>query len=163
VTAVALAGVLGALVVVDAGQAVGIVLTLAALSELSLVLALVTGWSPGVLAALALLAPAFLARQGDPLALAPLFAGGLLLFGELAQQSIELRGVQRLEDGVVTSRVAHVLGIAGLGAAAGAVATIAVRYAPSHAVGVTAVGAVAVVGAVAGLSWLARRAAGSPS
>ena len=159
-TAVSLAGALAAIVGVDAGRAAGLALTLAALSELCLVLALVSGWSPGLLTAVALLAAEFLLRHGDSLALAPLFGGGLLLVSELAQQSIELRGVRRLEDGVVTSRVAHVLAIAALGAAAGAVATIGIRYAPSHSVGVIAVGAVAVVGAVAAVSWLARQVAG---
>lgn len=133
---------------------------LAGLAELLLVLALVTGWSPGVLAALALLAPAFLARTGDSLALAPLFGGGLLLVGELTQQSVQLRRVGAIERGAVTVRVAYALAIAALGAAAGAAATIAVRYAPGHAVGVTAVGAVAIVGAVAAVSWLARHSTG---
>ncbi len=157
-TAVGLAGALTALVAVDAGDALGLALTLAGLSELGLVLAVATGWSPGVPAALALLAAAFLLRRNDTLALAPLFGGGLLLVGELAQQSVELRGVVRVERGVVTTRVARVLGIGALGAAAGAAATIAVRFAPSHAVGVTAVGALAIVGAVAAVSRLARHA-----
>ena len=136
-------------------------LTLAGLAELSLVLALITGWSPGVLVALALLVPAFLARHGDSLAVAPLFGAGLLLVAEFAQRSVQLRAMASIERGTVTSQAAYVLGVAALGAVAGAAATIAVRYAPSHAVGVTAVGALAVFVAVAALSRLARRAAGS--
>jgi hypothetical protein len=159
VTAVALAGVLAALAAAGAGRSAGLVVTLAGTSVLLLVLALLTGWSPGVLAALALLVPVFLARHGDLLALAPLFGGGLLLVGELAHQSIELRGVAAVERGAVITRAANVLGIAALGATAGAAGAIAVRYAPSHAIGVTAAGAVAVLGAVAVISWLARRAA----
>jgi hypothetical protein len=161
VIAVALVGVLGAVVAADAGRAVGLAVTLAALSELCLLIGLVAGWSSAVLAALALLATAFLLRHGDSLAVAPLFAGGLLLVSELAQQSVALRGVVGIERGVVTSRVAHVLGIAALGAAAGAAATIGVRFAPSHAVGVTAIGAAAVVAVVAAVSWLARYVAGA--
>lgn len=157
--ALVLAGVLGAFVAADTGDAGGLAVTLAALSEVCLLTGVVAAWSPAVVAALALLAAAFLLRHGDSLVLAPLFGAGLLLVGELAQQSVELWGVSLIERDLVATRAAHVLGIAALGAAAGAAATIAVRFAPSHAVGVTAIGAVAVVGAVAAVAWLARHAA----
>jgi hypothetical protein len=128
-----------------------------------------------VQSAVALLAAVLLLRHHERLLLAPLYGACLLMVGELAQRSFELRGSERLGPGVIGTRVGAALLLAALGAGAGALAAIAVTIAPARSVGITAVGTAAVVAAFALIVVLARsqiasdpsnnpvRDAGSPS
>jgi hypothetical protein len=157
VVAAALAAALGAFVATDAGASAELALVGTAVSELSLALAFVAGWSGSVQSSVAVLALLFLLRHEDPIALAPIYGAGLLLVSELAQRAIELRGVQRIGPGVIGSRLGGVLVVAALGACGGAAVTIAVRLAPARSVGFTAVGTIAALAAFATIVMLARR------
>lgn len=118
--------------------------------------------SPGtVQSAVALLAAVLLLRHHERLLLAPLYGACLLLVGELAQRSFELRGSERLGPGVIATRVGSALLLAALGAGAGALAAIAVTIAPARSVGITAVGTAAVVAAFALIVVLARNQSAS--
>lgn len=157
---------LGALVAADANTAVGLAWYGTAVSLVILTAALVVA-SPGtVQVSVALLAAMLLLRREDRLVLAPLYGASLLLLGELAQRSIELRGTKRIGSGVIGARLAAILVLAGLGACGTAVAAIAVTIAPPRSVGFTAVGTIAVLAAFATIVVLARRQhpdANSPS
>jgi hypothetical protein len=155
--AAALVAALGALVAEDAGASTELALAGTAVSELAVALGFVAGWSGSIQWSIGLLALLFLLRREDRIALAPIYGAGLLLVSGLAQQAIDLRGVQRISPGVVRARLGAVLVLAALGACGGAVVTIAVRIAPVGSVGFTAVGAIAALATVAAITRLARR------
>jgi hypothetical protein len=113
--------------------------------------------SSTVLASLALLGALLLARHSDRLALAPMYGAGLLIVGELAQRSIELRGVGAIANGVISSRPAAVGLLAALGFCAAAAAAVAVTAAPGGSVALTAAGALATVVACAVCVLFAKR------
>lgn len=128
-------------------------------AAISILLAVAAGSESAVQVSIALLALLILMRHGDRLALAPVYAGGLLIVSELAQQAIELRGVRSVAAWVVGARVARALAVAAFGAAVGAAATLAVRVAPGRSVAFTALGAAALLMALGAITWLARRQA----
>jgi len=151
-----LALALGALVATDAGAGAGLAWVGTAVAMTILTTGVVVASSATVQSALALLAAVLLLRHHDRLLLAPLYGACVLLVGELAQRSLELRGSERLGPGVIGSRVGAVLLLAALGAGAGALAAIAVTIAPARSVGITAVGTAAVVGSFALIVAIAR-------
>jgi hypothetical protein len=120
--------------------------------------ALALGNSAPVPCSLALLAVLFLLDEHDSLVLAPIYAGGLLLVGELAQCSIELRGVTWLSPRSFAYRLSASLGLAALGVCVGAVAAGAATIGAGRSVAITAVGSLATVVALGTIVVLARRA-----
>jgi hypothetical protein len=126
-------------------------------SVLLVALALAVGSAAPIPWSLALLAVVFLLDGGDSLVLAPIYGTGLLVVGEIAQCSIDLRGVGWLTPGWVASRLAAILAIAALGACAGAVAAAAATIAAARSVVLTAAGAVAGVMVLGTIAVLARR------
>jgi hypothetical protein len=127
------------------------------LSVLLVALALALGSSAPIPWSLALLATLFLLGEHDSLVLAPIYGAGLLLVGELAQCSSELRGVKWLTLRWIASRLAASLALAALGAGAGAVTAAAATIAAARSVALTAAGALATVVAVGTIALLARR------
>jgi hypothetical protein len=109
----------------------------------------------------ALLGGMLLLRQDARLMLAPLYGAGLLLVEELAWRSTELRDVDVIGPGVITTRVTAVLAVAAVGACAGAGAAIAVTVAPGRSVIFTAIGAIAVVAAFGTIAHYARKRFGT--
>lgn len=124
-----------------------------------LAVGLVLASSATVQLSLALLGALLLLRHQDRLLLAPLYGACLLVAGELAQRSLELRGQQRIGSGVVGLRLTAVLLLAALGACAAALCAMAVTIAPSRSVGFTAVGTLAVTAAFALVLLISRRRA----
>jgi hypothetical protein len=112
---------------------------------------------PAVQSSVAVLAVLLLLRHEDRLVIAPLYGACLLLVAELAQRSLELRGLARVGPRVISARVAAVLALAALGACGGAAAAIAVTIAPRRSVWLTAIGTVAILAAFAAIVLLARR------
>lgn len=155
--AVALAVASGALVASDAGTAAGAAWYGTATSVLILTVGLVVGSSATVQWSVALLAAMLLLRPQDRLVLAPLYGACLLLVGELAQRSLELRGRELIGPGVMVSRLAALVVLGALGACAAAVAAIAVTIAPARSVGFTAAGTLAALATFAAIVLLARR------
>lgn len=147
----------GALAAADARTATVVAWAGVALSVLILVLGLLIAWSGTVHCSLAVLAALLLLRDQDRLVLAPLYGACLLIVGELAQRSIELRGRAWIGPGVIGSRLAALTLLAALGACAAAVGSVAVRVAPARSVGFTAIGTIAAVAAVAVIVLVARR------
>lgn len=128
------------------------------LSVLLVALALARG-SPGPVPwSLALLAALFLLGMHDSLVLAPIYGAGLLLVGELAQCSIELRGVAWLSPRWIASRLAGILALAALGVCASAFAAGAATIAAARSVTLTGVGALATMVLLGAIAQLARRA-----
>lgn len=138
-----------------AGAAAGPAWYGTAVSVVILTAGLVLGSSSAVQVSVAALA-ALLLRHDEQLVLAPLYGGCLLLVGELAQRSLELRGVERIGPGVIGARLATVLVFAALGACGAAMAAIAVTIAPARSVGFTALGTLAILAAFAAIVLLAR-------
>ncbi len=159
--AVALDLALGALVATDARGSAGLAWYGTGASAVILTLGLVVASSSVIQAALGLLAVLLLLRHQDRLLLAPLHAACLLVVGELAQRSIELRGQARIGPGVIGSRVSAAVLVAALGACGGALAAAAVTIAPARSVGFTVLGTVAVLAAFLPLVVLARRRGGA--
>jgi hypothetical protein len=120
-------------------------------------LALAVGSAAPIPWSLALLAVVFLLDGRDSLVLAPIYGAGLLLVGELAQCSIDLRGVRWMAPGWIASRLAGMLVLAALGAGAGALAAAAATIAAARSVALTAAGGVAAVMALGTIALLARR------
>jgi hypothetical protein len=148
---------LGALVAEDAGTSTQLALAATVVSELTLALGIAASCSGSVQWSIGLLAILFLLRREDRIALAPIYGAGLLLVGELAQRSIDLRGVQRIAPGLITARFAAVLVVAAIGACGGVVATIAPNIAPVGSVSSTALGTIGALITVAVITRLARR------
>jgi hypothetical protein len=120
--------------------------------------------STAVHAAVLVLGVIFLARQDTRLLLAPAYGAGLLLVADLATQTIELSDVSQVALEVVGVRTAAALVAAMVGACLAAVAALAQTAAPGRSVAVTALGALAVVGALVVIVSSARRRYGaSPS
>jgi hypothetical protein len=169
--AIALELGLGALIATDARAAAGLAWYGTAASLVILTVGLVAASSGTVQSSVALLgALLLLLRHQDRLVLAPLYGACLLVAGELAQRSLELRGQQRIGPAVIGLRVAAVLVLAALGACAAALAAIAVTIAPARSVAFTAVGTLAALAASALIVLLAqqrspenRREGGTPS
>lgn len=155
--AIALAVGLGALSATDAHSAAGLAWVGTAVAVVVLAAALVVASSAGIAVSLAVLAALLLLRQQDRLVVAPLYGACLLLVGELAQRSLELRGQDHIGPGVIGSRLAAMVAVAALGACGGAAAVIAVTAAPGRSVGFTALGTVALLAAVSAIVVLARR------
>jgi hypothetical protein len=97
-----------------------------------------------------------LLRRDYRLLLAPLYGACLLMAGELAQRSIELRRQTRVERGVVGSRLMAVAVLAAVGGCAGALAAIAVTIAPDRSTVLSAAATIAVLAALATIVLLAR-------
>ena len=148
---------LGAFVATDAGANVPLAWYGTAVSILILTLGLAADSIWAVQLSIALLGALLLLRHEDRLVLAPVYGAGVLLVGELAQRSLELRGQGRLGPGVIASRLAACLVLAGLGACGAAVAAIAVTIAPARTVAFTAVGTIAALVAFGAIVVLARR------
>lgn len=148
---------LGALVATDAGAATGLAWYGTAASALILTAGLAVASSSAVHMSVALLAALLLLRLQDRLGLAPLYGAGLLLVGELAQRSLELRGQARIGPGVIGGRLTAVAVLAALGACSGAVVSISATIAPTRSVGLTAVGTIAVLATFATITIFARR------
>jgi hypothetical protein len=114
--------------------------------------------SPGpVHVAVALLGAIFLARHDMRLLLAPLYGAGLLVMEDLAIQTIQVRGVERIAADAIGARTAAGLAAAACGACASAVAALALNVAPGRSVAFTALGGAAAVAAFAAVAYLARR------
>jgi len=145
-------------VATDAGAAAGLAWYATAVSAVILAIGLVVASSSTVQVSVGLLGSLLLLRHQERLLLAPVYGACLLLLGELAQRSLELRGQERVGVGVVRMRLAAVLVVAALGSCGAAMAAIAVTIAPtSRSVGFTAVGTVAVLTAFAAIVAVARR------
>jgi hypothetical protein len=154
--------VLGALVATGAGASSGLAWTATGASVLLTGFALAVGSSAvgssaAVTWSLALLAAVFLLRERDALVLAPVYAAGLLLAGELAQCSIDLRGVSWLSSRWIASRVATSLALGALGVCAGAIAAAVATISLARSVALTAAGALATIVALGTIVVLARR------
>jgi hypothetical protein len=126
-------------------------------SVLLVALAVAVGSVTPIPWSLALLAVVFLLHRRDSLVLAPIYGAGLLLVGELAQGSIDLRGVGWLTPNWIASRLAAILALSALGAGAGAVVAAAATIGAARSVALTAAGAVAAVMALGTIALLARR------
>ena len=124
---------------------------------LLIALAVAVGSAAPIPWALALLAVVFLLDGHDSLLLAPIYGAGLLLVSELAQGSIDLRGVGRLTPGWIAARLAAILALSALGAGAGAVVAAAATIGAARSVALTAAGAFAAVVALGTIALLARR------
>jgi hypothetical protein len=159
-SAIVLAAGLGVLDATDARAASGLVWYAALVSVVILAAALAVGTSAGIQLSLVPLATLLLLRQHDRLLLAPIYGACLLLVSELGQRSIELRGQAWLGPQVVSRRLLTVLAVAAVGACAAGLAALAVAIAPAPAVGLTAIGTVAIVVAVGLITRLARRGPG---
>lgn len=141
----------------DARAAADLAWSGTAISVVLLTAGLVMASPSAVQSAVAVLAVLLLLRHEDRLVMAPLYGACLLLVGELAQRSLELRWQARVGSGAISARVAAVLVLVALGACGGAVAAIAVTIAPARSVGFTAIGTVTVLAAFAAIVLLARR------
>lgn len=151
------------MVATDAHAGAGLAWFATGVAAVVLAVGLVVASSTTVQGSVAVLAALFLLRDGDRLLLAPLYGASLLLVGELAQISFELRGMERVGAGVLGSRLGAVLLLAAFGTGAAAVAALAVTVAPARSVGFTAAGTFATVAAFALIVALARRHAGTNS
>jgi hypothetical protein len=107
--------------------------------------------------AVALLGAIFLARHDMRLLLAPLYGAGLLVMEDLAIQTIQVRGVERIAADAIGARTAAGLAAAACGACASAVAALALNVAPGRSLAFTALGGAATVAAFAAVAYLARR------
>jgi hypothetical protein len=124
---------------------------------------LALGTASPVLCSLALLAALSLLDGHGSLVLAPVYGAALLLVGELAQCSIDLRGVRWLATRWIVSRLAASLALVALGACAGALVAGVATIAAARSVALTAVGALATVTAVGTIALIARRGDRVPS
>lgn len=148
---------LAALVLVDAGPASQLAWLGAGAAALSLAVGIAVGSLAAAHVAVAVLGGIFLLRHDTRLLLAPVYGAGLLLMEDLAIQAIERRGGGTVALEAIGARTASVFAIATIGACASACAALAVRAAPGRSVGITAIGALATVAALAAITWLARR------
>jgi hypothetical protein len=133
----------------------------AGVASVALIVGMLAGSPAAVHAAVVLLGTIFLLRQDTRLLLAPLYGAGLLLVSDLATQTIELSAVSQVTPEVIGARTGAALATATIGACVSAVAALAETAAPGRSVGVTALGALAVVGALAMIVWFARRRYGA--
>ncbi len=154
---VALALGLGVLVATDAGDLKGLAYTGTAAAGLVLIIGLLAESVAAVQSSIALLAVLLLLRHQDRLLIAPLYGACLLIVGELAQRSFELRGLARAGPGVIGLRLAAIVLLAALGACGAALVAVAVTIAPARSIGITAAGSIAVLAAFTLVVLLARR------
>ncbi len=117
------------------------------------------GPSAVIQVSLALMGSLLLLRRSEHLLLAPVYGACLLLVGELARRSLELRGPARVGAGVIGARLVAAGLLAAVGACAAAIAAIAVTIAPGRSIALTALGSLATVAAFAVIVVLARRRA----
>jgi hypothetical protein len=124
--------------------------------------AVVLGWPVAIAWALALLGSAYaiaLATGEDGAAVdavAPLYAGGLLLVAELSYWSLELRGSRREEPGAMLRRLVALTALAALSVAIGGFVVL-VTAAPARGGLVwDALGVAALAATLAIVAWLAR-------
>jgi hypothetical protein len=149
--------VLGALIAAGAVTSASLAWSGTAVAVLLVALALAVGCAAPIPWSLALLGVVFLLDGGHSLVLAPIYGAGLLVVGELAQCSIDLRRVTWMTPGWVASRLAAILALAALGAGAGALAAAAATVAAARSATLTAAGGVAAVTALGTITLLARR------
>jgi hypothetical protein len=148
---------LAALVIADAGATRQLAWLGGGMAAVFLAVGLLAESTAAVHAAIALLGAVFLLRQDTRLLLAAPYGACLLLIDDLADQAIGLRAVSQIGPAVIGARTGATLVVAGIGACAAAAAALAVTAAPGRSVAGTAVGAVAVVAALAPIVRLARR------
>jgi hypothetical protein len=156
--AIVLAFALAALAAGDAGRYGGLARSGGAVCVVVLASALLGGPSVAVHLSLALLGSLLLLRQSDRLEIAPLYGCVLLMIGELAQRSRELRAPGPIGPGVLSARLANTVLLVAAGGCAAAVAAIAVTLAPARSVALTVAGAAALVAACVAIVMLAHRA-----
>ena len=125
--------------------------------------AVVLGWPAGIAWALALLGTAYataLAASEDAGAVdavAPLYAGGLLLVAELSYWSLELRGSRREEPGAMLRRLVALTALAALSVAIGGFVVLVTAAPAGGGLAWDAVGIAAVAATLAIVATLARR------
>ena len=147
--------------IADSGAATQLAWVGSGIAAVLLAAGMLAGSPATVHAAIGLLGAIFVLRQDTRLLLAAPYGVGLLLIDDLANQTIELRGVSLIGPAVIGARTGAVLAAAALGACAAAIAALAVTAAPGRSVGVTALGALAVVAAFAAIVRPARRRYGT--
>jgi hypothetical protein len=156
--ALALASGLAALAAGDAGPNAGLARSVGAVCVALLTVALIGGPSAAVQLSLALCAALLLLRRSDRLEVAPLYGFVLLMIGELAQRSRELRTPGAIAPEVVSARLAATVLVAAVGGSAATIVAIAVTLAPARSVALTAAGAAALAASCVAIVALARRA-----
>lgn len=161
VAAIALLVALAALVVTDAGSATELAWLGAGFAAVLLVAGMVAGSLAAVHAGIVVLGTIFLLRQDSRMLLAPLYGAGLLLVADLCAQTIELSELIQVAPEVVGARTGAALVAATIGACVAAAAALAQTAAPGRSVALTALGALALVGALAMIVWSARRRYGA--
>jgi hypothetical protein len=125
-----------------------------------LTIGLLTSWPGPVTCSLAVVGVLLLLRHHDRLVLAPVYGACLLLVGELAQRSAEIRGLERIGPDVLWSRLVAMLAAAAAGATAAAIVAIAVTTGPPRSVAVTAAGTSCLIAGLAVIAVLARQRTG---
>ena len=161
--AFAVLGALAALVLPNAGPTSELAWLAVGVAALLVAVGIVAASPAPVHAAVAVLGVIFLARHDLRLLLAPLYGAGLLVMEDLAIQTIELRGVERIALDAIGARTAARLTAVAAGAGVSAVAALAVTAAPGRSVALTALGGIAAVAAFAGIAYLPRRRYRDPS
>ena len=125
--------------------------------------ALVAGWPTAIAWALALLGAAYAISRaaGDPRAavdaLAPLYAGGLLLVAELSYWSLELRAARREDPGAMLRRLVALTALAALSVAIGGFVVLVTAAPGGGGLAWDAVGIAAIAATLAIVALLARR------
>ena len=147
---------------VGAGDvATGVGVRLAALAFLSMVAALVLGWSPLVAISVGLVGAAYATHLAldDPSldGKAPLLGAGLLLAAELGYWSLEERGRVADEPGEAFRRLGLLIGLAFAALAAGAALLVVSDLARAGGLAVDLVGAAAAAAALLVVVLFARR------
>ena len=126
--------------------------------------AVVLGWPAAIAWALALLGTAYATAlagkdAGAVDAVAPLYAGGLLLVAELSYWSLELRGSRREEPGAMLRRLVALTAFAALSVAIGGFVVLVTAAPAGSGLAWDAVGIAAVAATLAIVATLARRGA----
>jgi hypothetical protein len=104
-----------------------------------------------------MLAALLLLRHEQRLLLAVPYGAFLLLLSEVAERSLELGRVARVQAEAVSARLAASALLAALGAGAAAIVAGAVTIGPARSVAITGAGALAAIATFAVLVRLARR------
>jgi hypothetical protein len=123
-------------------------------------LALAAARSAPIPFALLLLGAIYAIPEGERALAAPIYASALLLTAELAYWSLDERGDQRVQGGVVMPRLLAVLAVSAAAIPASALVLVAAEADVARSPAITAAGAAAVVACVALLTALARLRSG---
>lgn len=138
-------------------------LTLGCSALVLLALGLALRWRAPVGLGLALLGAQYgvlFAGRGSALDQAtPIYAAGLLLVAELAYWSLERRVAAWTEEGLLSRRLAHLIGVCSGAAVVSALVLVAAASGGGGGVALEALGAAAAVGTVAVVALLVRRSA----